>query len=295
MASRSDGCNFGALVMGGPLAGKTALCASLAAAATGTYEKSKAKQHEEELPPLGGPRPEIHLSRGRSIVLTDTRSSGPLEDFRLITEVHPSSTRSFTCLPQWLRLALRQRSMQSVVIVLDGTQPIWLETTRLADHVARLCSVLLGSGYVVALAVTKLVYLRGAMVDLEKLGNPNRIAQKWEVDEAALLCMPPKRCYETFVWTYLEKTQSAIQVAAAKLNYPLPRGWPRLNRNLLDVLTFRGAQDFREWKEESRATYEQPNFLYAMKQLNILTESLLPEPTEADVARRLDFDRPHVS
>jgi hypothetical protein len=185
--------------------------------------------------------------------------------------------------------------MQSVVIVLDSTQPIWLQSSRLADHVSRLCSVLLGSGYVVALAVTKLVYLRGAMLDLEKLGNPRRISQKWEVDESALTCMKPKRCYESFVWSYLERTQSAIQVAAEKLRYPLPHAWPRLNTNILDVLTFRGAQDYREYYDESRATYEQPNFLYAIKQLNVLMETLCPEPEEGEIARRLDFDRPHVN
>jgi hypothetical protein len=204
--------------------------------------------------------------------------------------------RAFNCLPQWLRLGLRQRPMQAVVITLDAAQPLWLTTTRVADHIARLASVLLANGFVVTLAVTKLLHLRGACLALAKGTegtNPRILADSWKVAEDAIM-LNPQSCYESFVYTYLQRTQSAIQVAAKRLHYPLPDKWPRLNANLLDVITFRGAEDYKEWKAESRATFEQPNYLYIIKQLKALTDSLLPEPGTA-AARELDFDRPHIT
>lgn len=159
--------------------------------------------------------------------------------------------------------------------------------------------MLLANGFAVALAVTRLLYLRGACLARVKkvLGySPRRIGEAWKVELGALE-LNPASCYETFVSTYLQRTAALLQVGAERQRFPLPRHWPRLHAHLWDAVTFRGDADFREWQAESRATFEQPNYLYAVRQLRSLARSLTQgvATREEPTARELDLDRPHVA
>lgn len=286
MASVPDGPTVGALVLGCAQAGKTSLIHTLEACVDGRYSKSA-----REVPLLGLPYAPIPVG-DRELQLTDTRSSGPREELKLTADVHPNSMRAFNAIPQWLRLALRQRPHTGVVVVLDGAAPLW-EDLRLADQVSRLVSVLLSNGYRVSFAVTKLLLLRNACAARSRGATLDDGA--FADLPAAALALEPTSCYETFTWRYLQRVHATLRTTAERMRFPLPDGYPRVGTHLLDVPTFRNPSDLKLWQAK-RATRELPNLSYAVGQLMKLAKGLVePADEPQQTARTLDLDRPHIA
>jgi len=205
-----------------------------------------------------------YLGHPARVFLTDTPPLG-------LAPSSPETGAKLHWVNLWLRAAVSwEQPQHSVILVVDATAPaIWEDRTFRNDITKTLVALRLG-GFLVSVAVTKLLKAREAALRSAAYG----------IDRGGQAGKDPHTSYETFAERYISKLVVAFEASARENGWRWgdPPGFPpfpQAHVTVLDVPTWTSAGDFKAWQER-RGTMERPNQRYIFVQLEKLLQAALP-------------------